>query len=267
MTRQPVLLCGDPHGTFDHIVQTAQHYTTAAVILLGDLEPNAPLEKELAPIVDRVWWIPGNHDADSASLIERTWLSGLRERNLHGHVVELPDGRVIAGLGGVFRKSVWMPNNNPPDPSTGIIFPTREEHLKVTPKHHRHLGGPPVKHWGSIYPQDFWRLFGRTAEMLVTHEACGYHPYGFKVVDALARAMDVSIVAHGHQHDARWRHEDQSEVWRSQGFKSIGVGLRGITMVGQDDAISVIVPGEYDRQVSPICLPGQKCGDAFGDHR
>lgn len=256
---RPILLCGDPHGVFDHILNSSLELDPSAVVLLGDLEPGAPLDLLLAPIVDHVWWIPGNHDADSVEASERTWFSGLPLRNLHGQVVALPDGRVLAGLGNVFRRSVWMPDGDPPDPRSGVAFPSRETHVRATSKQHRHRGGSLRKHWGSIYPQDYWHLFCQSADILVTHVASGYHPLGFKVLDGLARAMGATIVAHGHHHDARWRHEDQSSMWRAEGFKSIGVGLRGITMLEHHGTPSVLVPGELDDHPLFRPLPNAEC--------
>lgn len=246
MAGRPILLCGDPHGQFGHIIQASRDIDPIAVILLGDMEPDAPLEVVLAPLVDRVWWIPGNHDADGIDGIERTWKSGLADRNLHGRVAMLEDGRRIAGLGNVFRGNVWMPRG--PGGSTGApaSFSSMRQHARSTPRQDRYEDGPHFKHWGTIYPEDFERLKRQRADILLTHEASGYHPYGFSVLDDLARAMGVRLLAHGHLHDAQWRFEDLSQVWRSQGFASVGVGLRGITAINGDGELEVIVPGELD---------------------
>lgn len=246
MTIRPILLCGDPHGQFGHILVASRQIDPAAVILLGDMEPDGPLETVLAPVADRVWWIPGNHDADRIVDIERTWQSGLADRNLHGRVVKLEDGRRIAGLGNVFRGSVWMPKGAGGSVGAPPSFSSMRQHARSTPRQDRYGDGPHFKHWGTIYPEDFERLKRQRADILVTHEASGYHPYGFPVLDDLARALGVSLLAHGHLHDARWRFEDQSQAWRSQGFKSVGVGLRGITAINRDGELEVVVPGELD---------------------
>ena len=39
------------------------------------------------------------------------------------------------------------------------------------------------------------------ADVLITHEAPGYHDHGFKELDSLARRMGVRMTVHGHQHD------------------------------------------------------------------
>lgn len=61
-----MLFCGDPHGDFDQILLAAELHPGASVILLGDMEPNRPLSIELEPILERVWWIQGNHDTASS---------------------------------------------------------------------------------------------------------------------------------------------------------------------------------------------------------
>lgn len=251
MTFRPILLCGDPHGHFAHILEATGKLDPAAVILLGDMEPEAPLETVLAPLADRVWWIPGNHDSDRIVDIERTWQSGLADRNLHGRVVRLEDGRRIAGLGNVFRGSVWMPKGPGGGAGSPPSFDSMRKHARSTPRQDRYDDGPHFKHWGTIYPEDFERLKRQRADILVTHEASGYHPYGFPVLDELARALGVGLLAHGHLHDARWRFEDHSKVWQSQGFKSVGVGLRGITAVNGDGELEVVVPGELDEASAP----------------
>ncbi|WP_431264601.1 metallophosphoesterase family protein [Roseateles chitinivorans] len=215
------------------------------------MEPDRPLDEVLAPLAERVWWIPGNHDADRIIDIERTWHSGLRDRNLHGRVVRIPDGRKIAGLGNVFRGNVWMPKG--PNGAAGATpnFSSMRQHARSTPRQDRYQDGPHFKHWGTIYPEDFERLKRQRADLLVTHEASGYHPYGFSILDELARALGVSLLAHGHLHDARWRFEDQSQMWRAQGFKSVGVGLRGITAVKGNGELEVVIPGELDETSEP----------------
>lgn len=109
-----ILLFGDPHGRFDHVHSVVAACRPAALILLGDIEAKRPLEMELAPIADltQIWFIHGNHDTDSDAFHDNLFCSSLRERNLHGRVVEI-DGKRVAGLGGVFRGHVWMPPQPP----------------------------------------------------------------------------------------------------------------------------------------------------------
>ena len=82
------------------------------------------------------------------------------------------------------------------------------------------------------------------ADILVTHEAPGYHPHGFSILDTLAQSMGAQLVVHGHHHDAL----DSSARWGPQGFSSFGVGLRGITAIDLAGRAEVIVPGELDQE-------------------
>jgi len=245
MTTGPVLYCGDPHGgvggSLRYIVDAARHMRASAVVLLGDIEPVRPLHVELAPILDRLWFIPGNHDSDSDEVWKRVATPEMDERNLHGKVLTLPDGTRIAGLGGVFRDVVWYPT---PAAARGGApgFRTRADHARATPRQDRWEGGHHRKHWGTIYPDELDRLAELRADILVTHEAPGYHPNGFEILDTLAQALGVKIAVHGHQHDRL----DSSARWAAQGFKSFGVGLRGITAIDLDGNATAVRPGELD---------------------
>lgn len=122
-----VLYCGDPHGQFGHTLRAAAALHPSAVNLLGDLELARPMHKELAPILEWVWFIHGNHDTDSEVHWARIRDSPLAARNLHGRVAKLPDGIRIAGLGGVFWESVWHPEASPARAGQPP-FRTRAEH-------------------------------------------------------------------------------------------------------------------------------------------
>ena len=240
----PILYCGDPHGQFRHINDVALQRQASAVILLGDMEPLRALHLELAPLRHKipVWFIHGNHDADSDALWMRVWGSELTDRNVHCRVVDLPNGQRLAGLGGVFRESVWYPRGPFVDGGT-VVFQTREQHAKSTPRQDRWGGdGPHRKHWGTIYPQEFHSLVPLQADVLITHEAPGYHPFGFELLDSLARSIGAKVLVHGHQHDRI----DSAYRWDTQGFKSFGVGLRGITAIDANGVAEVIVPGALD---------------------
>lgn len=241
-----LLFAGDPHGQFHQINESVGHSKADAVILLGDLEPARPLHEELAPLLERkvpVWFIPGNHDSDSDQLWMRVWGSEISEQNIHGRVVELAEGTRIAGLGGVFREAVWYPS---PAAARGgePAFRSREAHAKSTPRQDRWGGtGPHRRHWGSIYPSDIDGLANLQADILITHEAPAYHPNGFAILDTLAQQMGVRVAVHGHQHDAL----DSSARWAEQGFKTFGVGLRGLSLLDTSTwEWSVVRPGELD---------------------
>jgi predicted phosphodiesterase len=237
----PVLYCGDPHGQLAHIERAALELRASAVVLLGDIEPKRPLEEELAAIADKVWWIPGNHDADTDANWRNVWGSALAERNVHGRVVTLPDGTRLAGLGGVFREAVWYPSAAAAR-GGAPAFSSRKEHAKSTPRQDRWQGGHHRKHWGTIYPDEVDRLANMRADILVTHEAPGYHPNGFDLLDTLGQSMGAKVLVHGHHHDCL----DSSVMWTRQGFKSHGVGLRGITAIDADGNAEVVVAGELD---------------------
>jgi predicted phosphodiesterase len=247
------LYCGDPHGQFRHILDAVDRTNAAAVVLLGDMEPSRPLEEEMAPLTERgIRWcfIGGNHDADSPELVDRVWNQNTNEHNVHGRVVTLPDGTRLAGLAGVFREAVWYP-----DPAAARggapAFRTREEHTQLTPCQDRWQGGHHFKHWGTIYPHELDTLAELEADVLVSHEAPGYHPNGFEILDVLAQSMGVKVSVHGHHHDAL----DSSTRWATQGFKSFGVGLRGITAIDAAGVAKVIVPGELDAQRAQLRRP------------
>lgn len=109
-----IFFCGDPHGHFEHIIEAVHVHRPAAIVLLGDIQPQQLLEQALKPIVDltEIWWIHGNHDTDSEADYDHLFDSALADRNLHGRVVEVAGAR-IAGLGGIFRGSVWSPPSPP----------------------------------------------------------------------------------------------------------------------------------------------------------
>ena len=229
--RRAILFCGDPHGIFDHILQVAQRLKPMAVILLGDLEPVRPLHVELDAIRDRLWFIHGNHDTASQTAFENVFDSELADRNIHGRVVTLPDGTRLAGVGGVFRASVWIPPASP-------IHDSAETHARHTPRQDRWRSGPVRRHWGSVYPDVVKRLTNERADILVTHEAPSCHPHGWGAIDNLARALGVHSAFHGHHHDS----PNYRPLWPTLHFKVFGVGLRGVL----DHEGNVIVPGELD---------------------
>jgi predicted phosphodiesterase len=241
----PLLFCGDPHGEFRRIIETAGHTKCSAVVLLGDMEPQRPLHLELAPILEcgvPLWFIHGNHDADSDEIWMRVWASEIADRNVHGKVVELPNGLRLAGLGGVFREEVWYPTDSAAREGAPA-YRTRKEHGLLTPSQCRWGGdGPPRKHWGTIYPEDVDALADMQTDILITHEAPSYHRDGFELLDTLAQSMGAKVVVHGHHHDRI----DSSDRWAAQGFKSYGCGLRGITAINENGDAEVIVPGELD---------------------
>ena len=227
-----ILLCGDTHGQFEHLIEAVQAHRPAAVILLGDVQAQRPLEVELASIRDKteIWFIHGNHDTDCEADHDHLFGSALAGRNLHGRVVEIT-GLRIGGLGGVFRGKVWTP----PAPA---LFENPQQYLARCGKGNFWRGGLPLRHRSTIFPVDYSQLAGERADVLVTHEAPSSHPHGFAAIDELARRLGVASSFHGHHHD---RLDYRAECTRL-GFEAFGVGLRGIT----DQDGRVIRAGEID---------------------
>ena len=44
---EEIFFCGDPHGGFDHIIQAGKEHRPKAMVILGDLQPPAPLHEVL----------------------------------------------------------------------------------------------------------------------------------------------------------------------------------------------------------------------------
>lgn len=189
-----LMFFGDPHGSFDFVIRCAQKYRPEAIILLGDIQAQRPLELELAPILDltEAWFIHGNHDTDSDADHDNLFGSELAHRNLHGRVVEV-GGYRVAGLGGVFRESIWSPPLQP-------AYRSAIDRLKVIRPAERWRGGLPRRHRSSIFPDEYERLALQRADILVTHEGLGGHPHGWKALDDLANSLGVRLVVHGHLH-------------------------------------------------------------------
>ena len=237
----PMLYVGDPHGRLSHVVKTANELKASAVLLMGDIQSQRSLDEELKDLRAPVWFIHGNHDTDSQQDFDHLWGSKLADRNIHGRVVELPDGTRVGGLGGVFRESVWYPR-----PGIEPRFRNRAEHAKSTPRQDRWRNGPPLRHWSSIYPDELDALADLRADVLVSHEAPGYHPNGFDLLTTLAQSMGVAVSVHGHHHDC----VDSADDWERQGFRSFGVGLAGITAINANGDARIVVPGLLDARRS-----------------
>ena len=227
-----ILFCGDVHGHFQHVIDAVREHTPAAIVLLGDIQANKPLERELEWILDEteVWFIHGNHDTDSEADYDNLFGSQLADRNLHGRVVDVAGVR-IAGLGGIFRGQVWRPPETP-------SYRSAKEFARTQGAGNRWREGLPLKHRSSIFPDDHDRLAKLRADVLVTHEAPAVHPHGFDAIDRLARQMQASTTFHGHHHDSL----DYSRHWDQLGHKAYGVGFCGITALDG----TVIRVGDYD---------------------
>jgi Icc-related predicted phosphoesterase len=237
MKTNQIFFCGDVHGNFPSVILSVLVHRPAAVIFLGDLQAQRPLEQELAPIIamTEIWYIHGNHDTDSEADHDNLFLSALAGRNLHGRVVEIA-GKRIAGLGGIFRGEVWYPPGDALYDSHAELV--RNEVNRPTVKAYRKER--ERKHKSTIFPDDYFALVGQRADILVTHEAPSCHPNGFAAIDDLASSLRVHTAFHGHQHDRL----DYTPHRERVGFSAYGVGFCGIT----DQDGNVICIGDFDEQ-------------------
>jgi predicted phosphodiesterase len=241
-----IFMIGDVHSNFWHVLQAVEEHRPTAIILLGDVEASRPLERELESILSKtdVFWIQGNHDTDTVENWRNLFKSELADRNLHGRIVEI-DGVKVAGLGGVFRGEIWYPET----PESPVHYRSYKDYQKnstagriVTARQAREnrkyqdvsciggsVNGTPagklLMHQSTIFYNDWLDLYGRQADILVTHEAPGCHPYGFQVLTELARSLKVKFAFHGHMHDSL----NYSDKFKELEFSAFGVGLRGIT--------------------------------------
>lgn len=224
-----IFFCGDPHGEFSQINEAAREYKPDAIVILGDMQAPAPLEEVLAEALSYapVWWIPGNHDSDTDSIYDNLWRSSLSGHNLHGRVATVA-GLRIAGLGGVFRGQVWMPDEEP-------NFYCPSNFIRRVGTGNMWRGGLPRRHRTTIFPSVYESLLVQHADILVTHEAPACHRKGFAAIDRLASSLGVRWLFHGHQHEDR-------VYGRHRGIAMVGVGYRGITSLSGE----VIVPAQLD---------------------
>lgn len=235
---------GDTHGNFDHVAPLVEKDRPEAIVFLGDIWPNRPLEEELAGVLDKteVWFIHGNHDATTREVYDNVFNSKLSDRSLHGRVVEIA-GLRVGGLGGMFRKDIWYPEPQDAPPHYDSYA---DYQRSVEAESDSDTAGRPVdrsnkllKHRTSIFYRDWFNLYGQGADILVTHEAPSCHPYGFKVIDELARSMRVKFAFHGHHHD-RLNYQSHCD---ELGFNAHGVGFCGVT----DQYGGMILAGDFDK--------------------
>lgn len=200
MERPDILFVGDPHSHFWRVQLLIQQVRPRAVILLGDLCAENPLDEELSEVIGdtEIWFIHGNHDSDE----DRWWhnittsLEGgpLEGRNLHGRVAEV-QGLRVAGLGGVFYGRVWNPRDQMPS-----VYDWPEDLVK-----HQLAGRMVGPDWqarvrSGVFKGVYDRLARERADILVTHEAPSMNLYGYQVLDELADRLGVSHFVHGHHH-------------------------------------------------------------------
>lgn len=219
-TLPKIFFCGDPHGQFEHINWAVEKYRPDAVVILGDLQPYDAIDVLLKRTLEltQVWWIPGNHDTDTEEYYDRLWHGVLSGHNLHGKVGNVAGIR-IAGLGGVFRGQIWMPESEP-------NYRSAASFVRRSPKANLWRGGLPRRHRSSIFPSVYEGLCKQRADVLVTHEAPGCHKKGFDAIDRLARSLKVRWLFHGHQHEDRCYGQYKGMNARAVGYRGI-VDLQG----------------------------------------
>lgn len=242
MSTPPVIyFFGDVHGNFEHVLAVVERDCPDAVIFLGDLEAQRPLHLELAPILSKtvVRYIHGNHDTDTAANFKNLFESGVAGLNLHGRVENICGVR-IAGLGGVFRSSIWLPPAAPIFHSYAEFAQAleRSRPLRERLPQRLLLSRQGRTHRSTIFWDTYSALMRQQADVLVTHEAPSAHPHGSAAVDDLAQAMGVKAAFHGHHHDRR----DYRPQWPAMGFKAYGVGFCGITELNG----RVVSRGDFD---------------------
>ena len=241
MSTPKILFFGDVHSHFGHVIKAVEIEKPDAIVLLGDIEPQRPLDVELAPILGKtmIRYIHGNHDTDSDFNVRHLFESKLAHCNLDGRVEDICGVR-IAGLGGVFRGKVWTPPAEPRHRSFA-------EWQKAMRRSRAPIGPTPVDvilasqvrtQRSTIFPDVYDRLSHLRADVLVTHEAPSCHKFGFKAIDDLARSLGIQASFHGHHHDSP-NYRDQ---WDALGFQAYGVGFCGVMDLGG----AMVRPGDFD---------------------
>jgi predicted phosphodiesterase len=204
MTSVPsILFFGDPHGLSASVVKGTLKIGPKAIVLLGDLELEQPLDDEYREVLDagvKVYWIHGNHDIEGgpvtwSDLTNGTWNPRTARGALHGRVLEIA-GLRVAGLGGIFREGVWLP---PAAPRVGSFGALQREYQRSIPQNWM-IRAAGMR--DTIFPNDVDRLAKLRADILVSHEAPSSHSHGFAAIDELAATMGARMVVHGHHHDA-----------------------------------------------------------------
>jgi predicted phosphodiesterase len=203
-----IVFIGDIHQMWDKVERglAGLDVLPKAAVILGDVQCDKPLDVLAAPLLSRgiaVHWIFGNHDNDGGPEMWHFLTSPdhnpiTAAQSLHARVTVV-EGVRIAGLGGTFRPRIWEPPTPPrlhgreelPEDVRQMGRGWRPDHIEALV----HSLGTT-----SIWPEDYDYLAGQRADILVTHEAPSSHPSGNTALDALARAMGVRLIVHGHYH-------------------------------------------------------------------
>src|SRR5690606_645756 len=122
-------------------------------------------------------------------------------QSIHKQVVTI-QGRAggsisIAGLGGVFRGKIWMPARDQSAPP-GPEGKTQQQYLDAMGKGNRWRSGLPLRHRSTIFADDWLDASKLKADVLVTHEAPHFYPFGFAIMHELACQVGARYSFHGH---------------------------------------------------------------------
>ena len=194
--KKPVLFYGDPHGDWgplhDHVADCP---VPGHIVVVGDLELARPLHEELADLFEAGWttsYVIGNHDSDTCAQYAHL-IDDHPAGDLTCKVTDVGGVRV-AGLGGIFKKRIWLP----PEPPryTG----RRDWLVRNTPLRWR--DGVPLHLRDTIWPEDVQSLARLRADILVTHEGptTVRKDMGHSEIDLLAARMGCRLIVHGHHH-------------------------------------------------------------------
>lgn len=217
-----VLVAGDTHGDFRHVVSNA--IDAEVVVFLGDQTPKRDLMVELGVVVDKSWFVLGNHDSDCAEYLHNH--KSMIHRCLHCSVEQF-GGLRVAGLSGIFvRRFLGLSNVDQLEDLYSIkpFYHNRQDWLRCR--------NPGIEYHTGIFPEDIERMIDLQADVLICHEAPECHRYGFQMLGDLARVMGVRLLIHGHHHE---RYEAVIEG----GIKVVGLGTPGQIdpVTGQDEGL------------------------------
>ena len=189
-----LMFYGDPHGSWEPLRAAVASSPPAAVIILGDCDLLRPIHHELAEIFQadvQVLFIHGNHENDSSDFWDHL-VEDHPKGHLHGRVSRTAN-LDVGGLGGVFKKKIWLPPSEP-------VFETRAAFVGSLRHQQRWRRWVPLQQRDAIFPEDVAVLGRMRADILVCHEAPSTHRFGFPVIDELATRIKVRLVVHGHHH-------------------------------------------------------------------
>ena len=150
------------------LLRACERETPGAVLLLGDCDLTVrPLRHELEALWRMgipVWYVVGNHEADSQACWENL-VGDHPEGNLGNRVTRIA-GLRVAGLGGTFEAPLWAPKKG-----VESRFRTKEDML-ASLLGHPFEGTLSLKVRASVAPADLDILLDQEpADVLICHEA------------------------------------------------------------------------------------------------